>query len=112
MSSTSRRRGRRDPGHTAGEPVKIGRSTRKAASQKALENLLNGGVDPSQIDPITILQSIAIDASSPAVARVNACRILLLGAGRRLRADASSQDILDPVTQRALRMLNTPKRVQ
>lgn len=52
-----------------------GRPTRAEASAKYLAEIT---VDPATIDPRAILASIACDATAPASARVQACRVLLL----------------------------------
>ena len=51
---------------------KGGRPSRAQASAKALL-----GVDLAAVDPVAILRAIAADRSSPASARVAACRALL-----------------------------------
>lgn len=78
-----------------------GRPTRAAASAKALAAL---AIDPSTIDPRTILATIAADPSAAATARVAACRVLLAGTGEIAPA-ADSDDDEDPVTKLALKLL-------
>jgi hypothetical protein len=56
---------------------KMGRPTRKPASEKAMTALSDQGVDWRDVDPREVLQRIAADDSAPASARVQAARILL-----------------------------------
>jgi hypothetical protein len=67
------------------EKRKRGRPTRAAASAKALI-----GVDPGAVDPRVVLLTIAADASSPATARVAACRALL-----QLSAEPADAQVVD-----------------
>jgi hypothetical protein len=79
-----------------------GRPARAEASAKALS-----GVDPSAIDPRQVLLLIAADTSSPATARVSACKALLsLGDGDSGKKGADGSD---PVTALALKLLRGGK---
>jgi hypothetical protein len=64
-----------DPAVThRGPKRKGGRPTRAEATAKALAAI---GVDPTTIDPMSILAAIAADPSAPASARVQACKALI-----------------------------------
>jgi hypothetical protein len=78
-----------------------GRPTRSAASAKTLRALIDGGVDPTTIDPRTILSGNAADANAPATARVAACRALLTAAPTGGDEPASG----DPLSRRAIQLL-------
>jgi hypothetical protein len=72
-----------------------GRPNRAETSALAL-----AGIDLSACDPVVILQSIALDISAPAAARVAACREL------RKAAAAGPVDGLDEITRAAIRAMN------
>src|SRR5271157_1595727 len=91
-------------------PRKIGRPTRKAASAAALRTLVQAGVDPSAIDPRKILASIAADASSPASARVAACRALLAQPGGDGGRTNEASDGADALSRRAIELLAQSSR--
>ncbi|MGY3443699.1 hypothetical protein [Bradyrhizobium sp. USDA 4473] len=80
-----------------------GRPTRRQASKSALAN-----VDLSAVDPTNVLRSIAADESAPASARVAAAKALLAG-GDGNPQKTGDQNTPDPVTRRALRILNGGK---
>jgi hypothetical protein len=80
---------------------KRGRPTRSAASAKTLKALIDGGVDPTTIDPRTILAGIAADTSAPATARVAACRTLLTAAPTGGDEPVAG----DPLSRRAIQLL-------
>lgn len=60
--------------------------------------------DTEAVNPRRILAEIASDVRQPAVARVAACKILLSSASKT----ADEPDELDPITKRALQLLNAP----
>ena len=80
-------------------PRRLGRpKTRAAASTEAL-----AGLDPASCNPRRVLQTIALDASAPPTARVQACRALLA-----LERDASRSppDVgLSEVAERAVALM-------
>jgi hypothetical protein len=62
------------------------------------------GVDPKTLDPRAVLASIAADIRAPAMARVAACKVLLIAAGTTTEPDASA--LLDQrIAKRALDLL-------
>jgi hypothetical protein len=81
-----------------------GRPTRAEAAAKGLKTL---GINPEGIDPKRILSEIAVDTSAPAAARVAACKALLADAPK----PAAEVDDLDPITRKALELLNAPSRL-
>jgi hypothetical protein len=83
---------------------KRGRPTRRAASEKALK-----GVDLAAVDPRQILQAIAADTSAPATARLQAARALLNDSSPTNSKKDGGPGELDPVAQRALRIINGGK---
>ena len=86
---------------------RIGRPTRKAASAEALRALVDAGIDPATIDPRAILAAIAADASSPASARVAACKVLLQAPGAAQHSAGANADVgADRLSERALGLLN------
>ena len=80
---------------------KVGRPTRREASKVALS-----GVDPTTVDPIAVLRTIAADKSAPASARVAAAKALL--AGQRAE-QPEDRDGGDAVSRHALRLLRGGK---
>ena len=68
---------------------KRGRPRREEATARALAAI---GVDPASVDPRRILAEIACDRSSPATARVAACRVLL-------GVDGAAEDVKQPDTK-------------
>jgi hypothetical protein len=87
---------------TPTRPRRQGRPTRAEASAKAL-----AGVDPSQCDPVRILQLIAMDKSAAATARVAACRVLLGDAAAKDKPDRTAAR-QDAIIARSLELLGRP----
>ena len=84
------------------KPKRRGRPSRAEASAKALAD-----VDLTAIDPRRVLIMIAADPSSPATARVAACRALLNLAETNAGKPTATDD--DPVTALALKLLRSKK---
>jgi hypothetical protein len=61
-------------------------------------------VSVTEVDPRRILAKIAADVRQPAAARVAACRVLISSAPKTV----DDPDELDPITKRALQLLNAP----
>lgn len=76
-----------------------GRPSREDEVRRALAEI---GVDPTMIDPLRVLASIAGDVDAPAGARVAACRTLL-GVKDHDPAEASSGDA--SINARAVAMM-------
>jgi hypothetical protein len=72
-----------------------GRPSRAVASARALAD-----VDLTQVDPRAVLLGIAADTSSPATARVAACKALLV-----VPENGKSASEEDPITALALKLL-------
>jgi hypothetical protein len=82
---------------------KVGRPTRREASQRALS-----GMDLSTLDPVEVLRAIAGDTSAPASARVAAAKALLMERERENQSEDQSAG--DAVSRRALRILHGGKK--
>jgi len=82
---------------------RVSRPNRAEASRRAL-----AGIDIAAIDPVAILKTIAADPTSPAAARVSACRTLLGMSGGA--NDERGADTMDAVTKRAIEMMNNKPR--
>lgn len=80
-----------------------GRPSRAERTAKALQML---GVDPASVDPRRILAAIAADLSTPAAARIAACKALLVGVS--LKSAAEFDDGIDEITRQALAAMNAP----
>jgi hypothetical protein len=80
-----------------------GRPTRLDASRAAL-----AGIDLAAVDPLAILRAIAADESAPASARVAAAKALAKTIPQERKPAEQSDG--DPVSRRALRILNGGKK--
>jgi hypothetical protein len=64
-------------------------------------------IDAALADPRRFLAEIAADRNQPAAARVAACRTLLTGASKA----TDEPEALDPITRKAIEMMNASRRL-
>ena len=87
-------------------PRRRGRPTRQEEVQHALAQI---GLDPTLIDPLRILASIAANKSMPPTARVMACKILL-GVRNGDQAEDEATAGSGDVAERAIRLMAAARK--
>jgi hypothetical protein len=84
------------------------RPGRPSKEEEVRQALAEAGCDPTAIDPLRILASIAVNRSMPPTARVAACRALI--AARDPERSVTSAGVGDAVSARAQELLAARRR--
>jgi hypothetical protein len=85
------------------------RGGRPNRSEALRRRIAEAGVDPALVDPRKLLAAIALDATAPATARVQACKALLAaqaGLPPPIEIDPDEVPEDDAVTRRALALMS------
>jgi hypothetical protein len=85
-------------------PRRRGRPSKEEELQRALAEI---GIDPTAIDPLRILASIAVNVRMPPTARVAACKVLL-----RVKDQDPAEDTAaaSDVAARAIRLMAAARK--